>query len=315
MVSVIATICSAILLYLLGRKIMVIIANLQQLIVLLYTCGTEVGNLVPYSVSLVYKFVKEFSLVTYIIYMAEITSPTFRAFFLGFYSFQEIGVRKEMKTASEGGTMNLMIRNLAIVNGFAFLLACFVPETPFFIIFKDDQEKSEETLRWLRTDDPNANILEFNQMLATAENIKMSGFGQRIVSRTFILGLIFSCFLILCDFDPCTTMNAYLNDLYLTDDNMNKDPMIMDDVYNIINAWKGENLRFYAVTSFLVYSFVIPRKIIFLVSYTSSVLIIAFVALKLGSINLLIMVASLCDMTQSLGVSQLVMILPVEVSI
>lgn len=275
-----------------------------------------VKNSVPYYLSLLHVFVIDFSLLTYSIYLAEITSPTFRAFFIVLYLFEEIGVEKKIQTAlgdTESGIYQ-MFRDCAIVTSFSLLLSMFVPETPFFVMLKGNPEKAEETFRWLRGGASNTS--EFRQMIARAENITETNlFQQHIVSKTFILGLMFSFFLLLCVFEPCVALNTFLNDFYIPLDK--KIDRITDKELRDIDFAKGqvgEYVRLYIVSLFLVYNFIVPRKIIFLVSYVSSVLIIAIITLKLGTIELLIKIAPYCNLTEIIGLSPLVLILPVEVS-
>ncbi|KAK7574374.1 hypothetical protein V9T40_011565 [Parthenolecanium corni] len=88
-------------------------------------------------------------------------------------------------------------------------------QTPFWLTLKNNAEKAEETFRWIRANDPE-DMSEFDQMLATAENIIE---GKRIIkylfSRTFAVGVILSSFIVICGVYPCQLMELVIHDLYV----------------------------------------------------------------------------------------------------
>lgn len=279
----------------------IVIANLLFIVVLLhpYESPSDREHVRPYYLVLEYVFVSEFSLAPYLIYLAEITSPTFRAFFIGLYVFEGTGI-KGMKLVPRELPMKRVFRYCAIVTSFSLILALFLPETPFFVMLKGNREKAEETFSWLRAGD--SNTRELHQMTARAENItEYKELRQTLVSRTFLLGLIFSCFIVICTFDPCAIIQAFLNDFNSHDDA--KKPILKR---------VGDSFRYCFAALFLAYNFIVPRKVIFLLSYLLGILIVAIQ--KLGPTNLLTEIESYCHLTQVLGISELVLILPVEVS-
>lgn len=321
MVSSPALIISAIFLYFLGRKYTVAIAHLLHLVVLLhyYIYAAKIDKITDeyYLVAMGHIFAKDFSLVPYLIYVAEVASPGFRVFFMGLFWVEATAVEREMVTALIEKRINAMIRNCAIVTGFSLLLTVILPETPFFVMLRGDVEKAEETFSWLRAG--NTNAVEFDQMIARAENITDdNGFMPHLFSRTFILGLIFSCFIVLYSFSPCQMLETFVHDFYVAEKSTDLITREEVDGFTTAVVLSGKDsdsyLRFYASALFLAFSIVVPRKIILLVTYVLRALILAMVSLKLAPYKTLVKIISYCNIAPTWGLVQLLMILPAEVS-
>ncbi|KAK7574369.1 hypothetical protein V9T40_011560 [Parthenolecanium corni] len=170
-------------------------------------------TLYPYNLSLANAFVRDMSYMSFYIYLAEITSPTFRAFFMGFYVLNENIALKKFETAQTEGKVNEMFRDVTVITSLSFLLAIFTPETPFWLTLKGDPEKAEKIFTWIRAG--YSDVDEFNQMLNTVEDYSGDKrILKRILSRTFIVGFIFSILVILCDINPCILMEIVLHDYY-----------------------------------------------------------------------------------------------------
>ncbi|KAK7573599.1 hypothetical protein V9T40_010790 [Parthenolecanium corni] len=168
----------------------------------------------PSSAALIHIIVKDFGFVAFFVYLAEITSPPFRAFFMTFYSFNQVIIHGRLHDAVPRNRVNQMLRNSAMLTVVSFVLAIFIPETPFWLILKDDSEKAEEIFTWIRGG--NSDATEFNQMLASSENIASKGIIAYLRSGTFFIGMIFSIFIVICSFNPTVLMEVVLYDFYLT---------------------------------------------------------------------------------------------------
>lgn len=264
--------------------------------------------------SLVHICVKDFGFVIFFIYLAEITSPTFRGFFFTLFSFNQVIMQETMETAVIEKKENQLLRNGVIITSLSFLLALFIPETPFWLASKGNLEKAEETFTWIRAG--NSDATEFNQMLANIDTIASKGTIAYITSATFFIGMVFSIFLVICGFNPASLMEAGLHDFYYAyTGNMTYEEYL--EARNFIKAPLNQDIRhaFYGQLIFLGFQFFIPRKLLYFVSYIFGVFIITFILLKLQTLEILLKLASFCSLSPALGITPLVMILPAEVSL
>ncbi|KAK7575976.1 hypothetical protein V9T40_012262 [Parthenolecanium corni] len=162
--------------------------------------------------SMIHSLLKEIGHVAFYIYLAEITSPKFRAFFMGLYYFYQASIDEEISAALDERRMNRMLRNCAVLATFTSVFAVFVPETPFWLALKSKSDKAEEIFTWIRAG--NSGRSEFNQMLTQAKNIQSKGVMKFIKSRTFAIAMIFTSFIVICAFNPCSVIEVIFNDSY-----------------------------------------------------------------------------------------------------
>ncbi|KAK7574372.1 hypothetical protein V9T40_011563 [Parthenolecanium corni] len=161
-------IIGGILLRFIGRKYTIILTNFLHVVLLSYAYLSGVEKGYPYNLALANAFVRQMSYMSFFIYLAEITSPTFRAFFMGFYLLNENNAHTKVKTAQGEGKVNEMLRDMTVITSLSFLLAIFTPETPFWLTLNGNPNKAEEIFTWIRAG--YSDMDEFNQMLSTVED-------------------------------------------------------------------------------------------------------------------------------------------------
>lgn len=266
--------------------------------------------------SMIHFLLREIGHVAFYIYLAEITSPKFRAFFMGLYYFYQASIDEEISAALGERRMNRMLRNCAVLATFTSVFAVFVPETPFWLALKSKSDKAEEIFTWIRAG--NSGRSEFNQMLTQAKNIESERVMKFIKSRTFAIAMIFTIFIVICAFNPCYVMEVIFNDSYFPEGSTPEDEQIseLNKVMQAPDNYRQRN-EFYGRLIFLMVQFAVPRKVILFVSYIFGVLIISAIKLTIGHADtyLLSLFSSCCSLTPNLGMTQLLMILSVEVSI
>ncbi|KAK7574370.1 hypothetical protein V9T40_011561 [Parthenolecanium corni] len=309
--SITGFIIGGILLRFIGRKYTIILTNFLHVVLLSYAFLSGVEEFYPYNLSLVNVFVRNIGYMSFFIYLAEITSPTFRAFFMGFYVLNENIARIKVDTARNEGKVNKMFRNVTVITSLSFLLAIFTPETPFWLTLKGNPEKAEEIFTWIRAG--YSDVDEFNQMLSTIEDYSGDKrILKRILSRTFIVGFIFSILVILCDINPCKLMEVVLHDNYLdydtqTQDDIDNLALIIDEPSKYFTRNKMNGVVF-----FLAFNFILPRKLFYVMSYSLGILIVVVIRYNLSSIETLMQFSSYCLMPPYLGTTALQHILAVE---
>ncbi|KAK7574371.1 hypothetical protein V9T40_011562 [Parthenolecanium corni] len=308
--SITGFIIGGILLRFIGRKYTIILTNFLHVVLLSYAFLSGVEEIYPYNLSFANAFVRQMGYMSFFIYLAEITSPTFRAFFMGFYVLNDNVAGIKVDTARNEGTVNEMLRDMTVITSLSFLLAIFTPETPFWLTLKGNPENAEEIFTWIRAG--YSDMDEFNQMLSTVEDYSGDKrILKRILSQTFIMGFIFSILLILCGFNPCKLMEVVLHDNYSQETMTQQENK---DLYQIVTEqvkYLARN-RMYGVVFFLVFNFILPRKLIYVMSYSLGILIVVVERYQLGSTDTLTQFSSYCLMPPYLGTTSLQHILAVE---
>lgn len=319
--SVIGLVIGGILVYFIGRKYTVIVANLSHIVVLSHSYLSGIEEEFTYNMSMAHNLVKEIGYVAFMMYLAEITSPIFRAFFLGLYHFNGAVMGDYLNFEREIIIVYELLRSYLLITIFSFAFALFIPETPFWLTLKNNAEKAEETFRWIRANDPE-DMSEFDQMLATAENIIE---GKRIIkylfSRTFAVGVILSSFIVICGVYPCQLMELVIHDLYVPKyykytDSYERDNLLRE-TFDVINEPRSNRFvnSIYGHLIFLTFNFMLNRKVLYFVSYISGLFVVLIVRLHSETFSTLMDISTYCSMTPAMGIIPLVQILPVEVSI
>ncbi|KAK7574368.1 hypothetical protein V9T40_011559 [Parthenolecanium corni] len=311
--AMIGFIIGGLLLRFMGRKYTIVLTNFLHVVLLSYTLSFGVQEHYPYHLSLANAFVREIGYMSFFIYLAEITSPKFRAFFMGFYVLNETIAKKIVFIAQDGRKVYEMFRDVTVITSLSFLLAIFTPETPFWLTLKGNPEKAEEIFTWIRAG--YSDMDEFNQMLSTVEDYSGDKrILKRILSRTFIMGFIFSILVSIGTFNPGALMDVVLHDYYSKSDEPTENEKFEIDKINA-QTFGNKYLiqdKINAVLIFLILNFVVPRKLLYFMSYSFGLLIIVVIRFKLGTLETLIHFSSYSLSTTSLGTAPLQNILAVE---
>lgn len=324
----IGLICGGVLLRYIGRKRTVLAANIFNFMVLLHLYSTGVKKLPRYGIKLLHYIISQASFVAYFIYVAEITSPTNRAFFMALFWFYEILIQGPVATAQEQNAMNRMFLFGTVAATLSSVIAFFIPETPFWLTVKGDPEKAEETFKWLRAGDSDA--AEFDLMIATAKsfielrNMQPVRKLYTILTPTFAIAVVFSISLVMGSFSPCHLINAVMYSQHLYYRKVRQGMFPLDNEFDamkaVMNAGRRENgffFSFYGQLIFLLFNFLFSRRMLFTASYILGVLIAIPLSMMIVLIHFekfLIILSACSQLVPYVGVYSLSQILPTEVS-
>lgn len=322
--SIIGFIIGGVLVHFLGRKYTVIAANVSFIAAFSYSyygCDEDETNYLTYKMGMANKLVNAIGFVAFFIYMAEIASPIFRAFFMGFYHFNG-ALTGEMvhETFDEFTDLHPLLRNCFILATLSFLISLFIPETPFWLSVKGKPEKAEETFTWIRANNPD--MTEFNLMVARAESVgEEERILRRIFSQSFFVGFMLSIFIVIGGFIPCQLIYAVIYDFYIAKYNKYFKHGNMHVLFfatrKLLSEPTAHRYRnnIYGQLIFLSFNFVAPRKVLFFVSYILGVVVVVMIRLHPEDFESLDYMVSYCNLTPAVAIVSLTQILPVEVSI
>lgn len=242
-------------------------------------------------------------------YVAEISTATFRAFFLGFNLTTSYAVEIVKPKTADAQQIQQLLIICAILSFLSSLVSIIVPETPYYLALRGNLREAKAVFTWIRvgrlTD-------EYESMINKVQDtMEKEGIIKKISSSAFVVCMILSMSLKIFNYNGCALQQQLLVQLYL---NKKQYAYLIEEYKPLLDNQIFAYHTFIGCCIFSFISLVIPRKMIYGIGFLLTILHAVPVILIPSASYTITTLFPICTLIVFSTREQLAFILPFEVS-